>query len=147
MLARTRLSWTSSSTASKRRFDRLALRERRGDPLGQQSRAHGGGRAIDHGQQRAVAAAVTDGARDFQTAARRLVDLQELAHTVGHQAVEVIEGGALCFQQIVEDGACRADGRGVPLGESKALQTGRLEELGQIGCGRCRGKTPRRGDV
>ena len=32
-------------------FDGLALCEWRGDPLGQQSRAHGRGRAIEHGQQ------------------------------------------------------------------------------------------------
>ena len=55
----------------------------------------------------------------------------------------MIERGALCFQQIVEDGACRADGRGVPLGETKALQTGRLEELGQMAVGGVVGKRPR----
>ena len=61
------------------RVDRGDVGQRIGQPVGQQPRAHRRDRAIEHGQQRAFAAAVADRARDFQAAAAGLVDLQRLA--------------------------------------------------------------------
>ena len=54
----------------------LSVGQRIGHPVGQQPRAHRGDRAVEHAQQRALAAAVADRAGDFQAAAGRLVDLQ-----------------------------------------------------------------------
>ena len=50
--------------------------QRIGQPIGQQPRAHRRGRAIEHGQQRAFAAALAQRAGDLQAAARRFVDFQ-----------------------------------------------------------------------
>ncbi len=124
------------------RVDRGAVRQRRGDPVGQQAGAHGVRGPVDHGQQRAFAASVAERPGDFQAAASRFVDLQELAYSVGNQPVEVVEGRALRFQQVVQDGARGAHGGGVSGRESESFQAVGFKELGQAGLGRLMGKRP-----
>ena len=102
-------SATSSPTASCRATIAGRIDQRIGQPIGQQPRAHGRDRAVQHGQQRALAAALADGAGDFQAAAAGLVDLQRAGGAVGHQPVDMRQRGLLRFVQIIEHGAGGAD--------------------------------------
>ena len=88
----------SRRTAGRRRparprrpaaVDRRQIGQRIGQPFGQHARAHRGRRAIEHGQQRAFAAAVADRAGDFQAAAGRFVDFQRLSGAIGDQPIDM----------------------------------------------------------
>ena len=100
--------------------------QRIGQPVGQQPRAHRRDRAVEHRQQRALAAALADRARDLQAAAARFVDLQRARAAVGHQPVDVLQRGLLRFVQVVDDGAGGAEGLvvGRLVGEAEAFQRG-----------------------
>ena len=81
-------------------------------------------RSID-AQQRALAAAVADRARDLQAAARGLVDLQRLAAAIRHQPVDVVERRLLRLAQIVEHRAGGPQGRATSLVvEAEAFERG-----------------------
>ena len=97
-----------------------------------------------HRQQRALAAALADGAGNLQAAAARLVDLQRARGAVGDQPVDVLQRGLLRFGQVIQHGAGGRDRLvvGRTVAEAEALQARRAKVLGQRLPGRRRAKRP-----
>ena len=126
--------------------DRLDVGQRVGEPVGQQPRAHRGDRAVEHGQERALAAALADRPRQFQAAPARLVDLQRAGGAVGDQPVDVCQRALLRLGEVVEDRPGRADRLDVvrPVVEAEAFEAGGAEMLGQGVAGRVVRRRPSR---
>ena len=118
--------------------------QRIGQPVGHQSRAHRRDRAIEHGQQRTLAAAVADRAGQLQAAAARFVDLHRRADAIRHQPVDVFQRTLLRFREIVEHGPGGADRLIVSHGrvEAKAVEPSHSKMLGQRLAGGVGGKRP-----
>ena len=93
-------------------LDRRHVDQRVGQPVGQEPRAHGGDGAVQHGQQRAVAAALADGPRDLQAAAAGFVDLQGRGAAIGLQAIDVLQRGLLRLVEIIDHARPRPAGPG-----------------------------------
>ena len=81
-------------------LDGGAVGQRRDDPLLQQPRAHRRRRAVQDRQQRAGPAAVAQGARQFQAAARHLVEEQKAVAGARPQAREMSEVRLERFLQV-----------------------------------------------
>jgi len=104
----------------------LEIEQRLAQPAAQQATAHGRDGAIQHAQQATLRLAGADGLRQLQVAARGPVEEHERLGGIGAQGGELLQRIALCFRQVLQDGAGGVDRQGVVF-QVKAAQVAHLE--------------------
>ena len=119
------------------RRDPCPVLQRKEQPAAQQAGAHGGGRAVQGGEQGPLTPAADNGLGDLQVAARGLVDDEEIPSVLGSYPLDVGEVGLLRLLDVAEQGAGRVQGRGVAFA-AEAGQVGDAEVFGEGGARRSR---------
>ncbi len=112
------------------------------DPAAQLASTHRRGRAVEHVDQRAVAAA-RQAAVEFEVAAGGGVEQQRILAQLGADAAQVGQGGLLSFAQVVEQAARGADRERLS-GEAETGEVAGAELFAQLPLGAAGFEMPRR---